>query len=381
MLPDVGLTMTAGGARGAYQAGVLAGIADIIPEGHWPFPYLSGVSAGSINCAFLGAHAHDFRSAARELAALWSGIQYESVFATHLRALAGTGMAWLTDLGLGGMLGTGRGKSLLTTGPLRALLKEKLDMRVLGDHLRQGRLKGVAITATNYQMGQSVTFFDGHSDIVPWYRSTRIAVREELRIDHVLASAAIPVFFPAVKIGRDFYGDGCVRMATPLSPCIHMGAGGILAIGVRHQRLPRSERDLSGGPEARYPYFAQIAGVLMNAMFLDALESDMERVTRINSTLAMIPPEQHAEHPSKLRPVNVMAINPSQDLGRLAATVVAQLPPVLKYFLRGLGASEEVGQDLLSYMAFDAVYTGTLVSLGYDDAMKAREDIRRFLSV
>jgi NTE family protein len=378
--PAVGLVLTSGGARGAYQAGALHAIAEMTGEPSLPFPVLSGVSAGSINTTYLACSAKDFRGATRKLSDLWAGLKPSNVFLTDGLTLTRTGIAWLSDLGLGGWFGTGHGRSLLITTPLENLLREKLRFDELQENLDSGLVRGHALTATNYYSGTAVTFFDGARDIEPWIRSTRFAVRQKIDIDHVMASAAIPVFFPAVRLDKAYYGDGCVRMTTPLSPAIHMGADRVLAIGVRHERSVERVADLNSSSSDRYPYLAEVAGVLLNATFLDALDSDVERMERINQTLSLIPKGARGSNASKLRHVPVMVLKPSQDLGVLVAKTMSEFPLALRHFLRGLGTSTDSGLDLLSYLAFDSAYTSRLVELGYEDAMASKDALLSFMA-
>jgi NTE family protein len=389
----IGLVLTSGGARGAYQAGALFAIAELIQSKELPFAVLSGVSAGSINCAFLASRARDFQNAAKDLYELWAGLSPNDVFLTDAVTLTRIGLNWMADLSLGGWVGSGRGKSLLITSPLRKLLVSNIDWVALTANLQSGLLHGLAVTATNYQTGTAITFFDGDASIEPWYRSTRKSRRERLTTDHLMASSAIPIFFPAVLLGSAYYGDGCVRMNTPMSPAIHLGSDRVLAIGVRYFRtdeetlgmnhsrrnvdLQKTKSTLSA---PRYPYLADIAGVLLNAMFLDGLEGDVERMERINQTLQMIPLERRLDHPHKLRKIPVMLLQPSMDLGGLVLKELKRFPYTVRHFLRGLGASAESGWDLLSYLAFDSAYTKQLLKLGYNDTMAKKEQVIRFLT-
>jgi NTE family protein len=343
-----------------------------------PFPVLAGASAGSITTAFLAAGADDFAAAVRRLVAFWSRIAPHDVFRTDLATLARVAFTWATDLALGGLAGRGRGKSLLVNGPLRDLLDERLDMRAVHDNIEAGRLRGLAVTTTNYRTNLAVTFFDGAADITPWGRSTRIGVRERLTIDHVMASSAIPVFFPAMPISGSYYADGCVRLTTPLSPAIHLGADRILAIGVRNAKPPATRAAPPPAIVEPYPTVAETAGMLLNALFLEALESDIERLERVNHTLSILPVDGlHDALP--LRAMPLLVLRPSCDLADLAASAIARLPFVLQHLFRGLGVTDGVGADLLSYLAFDADYTGKLLEVGYSDTMARKAEILAFV--
>ena len=290
-LARTALVLSGGGARGAYQVGALRGLHELLHgQRSLPFPILVGASAGSITNAVLGAHAADFPLAVGKLVDFWGGLKPEQVFRTDARTLMRVGLSWAADLSLGNWIGTGHGRSLLVNDPLRDLLHERLDMAALGRSVERGLLRGFALTTTSYHTGLAVTFFDGVGSIEPWARSTRIGIRQHLSIDHVMASSSIPFFFPAVSIGGTYYADGCIRLTAPLSPAIHMGADRILAIGVRYPRAPDPASSAPQARDDRYPATADTAGLLLNALFLEALESDVERMERINRTVDLLPP-------------------------------------------------------------------------------------------
>ncbi|ABC81207.1 patatin-like phospholipase family protein [Anaeromyxobacter dehalogenans] len=375
-----GLVLTGGGARAAYQVGALRALADIAGPGPIPFGVLAGISAGAINGAVLGCGAADFAAAAERLQATWASLTPDRVFRTGALALAGVGGRWIRDLSAGGLVGKTGINYLLDPSPLRALLAGALPMGRLRRHLRTGRLRAVALSATNYHTGAGVTFFEGAPDIEPWIRSTRVGVRARLTLDHVMASAAIPVFFPPVRIERTFYGDGCVRMICPLSPAIHLGAERIVAISVRHLRsAAETARDEVRATDDALPV-SEIAGVLLNAVFLDSLDSDVERLERINRTLALIPRERLGRGELELREVPVLVLRPSLDLGKLAADEYGRFPRMLRYLLKGIGATGHAGEDLLSYLAFEPVYVHRVMDLGYADTMARRAEVEAFLS-
>jgi NTE family protein len=264
------LVLTGGGARGAYQAGALLAISEILSARELPFRILSGSSAGSLSVGYLASRADAFVPAARALADLWSTIEPHRVFRTDVGTLTKTATGWLADLGLGGWIGTGHGRSLLDTTPLRELINSNFDPTAIVAHVSSARIHGVGMTATSYETRLNVTFFDGAASVLPWSRTTRLGVRTPLTGDHILASAAIPFFFPAVPIEGRWYADGCIRMSTPLSPAIHMGADRILAIAVRDDTTAVGRRPRAPGTP-RYPSTAESAGVLFTALFLDAI--------------------------------------------------------------------------------------------------------------
>lgn len=378
-----GLALTGGGARAAYQAGAIRALSEICPVGSCPFEDISGVSAGAINGTFIAANAHDFRRAAEELCDLWGGLRPKDIYKASTFSLSKIGIQWLAEMSLGGLIAGGRSNYLLDTAPLGKLLKKNVNFEKISTHIAQGLLNGVAVSATNYETGTAVSFYDGQKGIEPWFRSTRIGIQSVLNLNHVMASAAIPIFFPPIRVDGAYFGDGCVRLTAPISPVIHMGAKKIIAIGIRHLRSAQATLEMNRDQTEHYTYLssADIAGVVLNAVFMDSLETDIERLERINRTVELIPEELRAKHPSKLRSIPFLAIRPSRDLGLLAYDLLDGFPISVRHFLRGMGASRQRGWDLLSYLAFDSSFTRQLLSLGYEDVMKNRAEIAQFLEV
>ncbi|HEU4383622.1 MAG TPA: patatin-like phospholipase family protein [Anaeromyxobacteraceae bacterium] len=375
---DIGLVLTGGGARAAYQVGALAALARFV-QGPTPFRILSGVSAGAINAAFLATRADDFAGAVKQLRDTWISLQPGQIYRTDARRLMAIGGRWMRDLSSGG-LGHGRPINyLLDATPLRDLLEENVPVARIRELVESGVLRGVAVTATSYQTSVAVTFFDGHRKIEPWVRSTRLGVREALRLEHVLASAALPIFFPPIRMRGAFYGDGCVRMTAPLSPAIHLGAERVVAVSVRHWRSPEELMPGRSRREALAP--SEIAGVLMNSVFLDAVEADVERLERLNRLVRLVPDRARTELPHPIRHVEALVLRPSKDLGRLAEGEYQRFPRFLRYLLRGIGVKNGKGADLVSYLAFEPVYVQRLVDLGFEDTMARRREIEAFLGV
>ena len=378
----IGLVLTGGGARAAYQVGALRALAEIAGPGPSPFTVVAGISAGAINGVAVAAGSEDFPGTVEKLRETWDGLTPDRIYRTGALRLASIGSRWIRDLSSGGVLGRKRNRInfLLDSSPLRGLLEERIPIGRMRRHLRAGRLRGVAVSVTNYHTGAGVSFFEGAEGVEPWVRATRIGVRTRFTLDHVLASAAIPIFFPPVKIGDTFYGDGCVRMMYPMSPAIHLGAERIVAIGVRY---PRDLSQAGGRGAPRGPPtmpVSEIAGVLLNAVFLDSVDSDLERLERINRMLALVPRERLAASDLELRHVPALALRPSQDLGRLAADEYERFPAMLRYMLRGIGATGNAGEELLSYLAFEPIYVNRAMDLGYADAMARRAEIEAFLA-
>ncbi|MBK9518722.1 MAG: patatin-like phospholipase family protein [Anaeromyxobacter sp.] len=341
-----------------------------------PFPVVAGISAGAINGVVLACAAHDFKAGAEALRQTWSTLTPDRIFRTGALKLASIGSRWMRDLGGGGFLGGNSINYLLDSSPLRRLLSEALPLARMRRHLKAGRLRGVAVSATSYLSGAGVTWYEAVDEVRPWTRSSRQGLRARLGVDHVMASAAIPIFFPPVRVDDGFYGDGCVRMVYPMSPAIHLGAERIVAISVRHPRAAPASPVVPEGDELP---LSQIAGVLLNAVFLDSLDTDLERLERVNRTLSYIPSERVAARELDLRPIPVLALRPSEDLGLLAADEYHRFPAMLRYFLKGIGVTEHSGSDLLSYLAFEPVYVARAMELGYRDTLARRDEVAAFL--
>lgn len=375
MSSRAGLVLMSGGARGAYQAGVLSAIAEILDQPLCPFPVLTGISAGAINCAAIASNALDFPDSTRVLAKMWSELRFADVFETRTHQVVARGLRWMTDLSVGSWVGAGRGRALLDPAPLQAFLGEKIDVSAIRRAIDLGLLHGLGITATHYASGTAVTFFDGHPSIHEWKRVTRLGVRRSITFEQVLASAAIPLFFPAVQLDGAYYGDGAMRMTAPVSPAVHLGADRIIAVAI-------SPRDYFQDPAVLrhatpYPSVAELGGALLDAMFIRTLDADVERIRRINQTLRLLP--RDTPHPAGLRQIDVLVLRPSLDLGALVLGVLEAFPYSIRHLFRGLGADEQMGWDLLSYFAFDAEYTRALVELGRNDTFARADAIRSFL--
>ncbi len=378
-MSHVGLVLTGGGARSAYQVGAIRALAEIVGPGPLPFDIISGISAGAINGAVLATGAEDFARSAERLSATWAGLTPDQIYRTGPLRLATIGTHWIRDLSFGGLLGKTGINYLLDPLPLRALVAHGIPLGRMRKHLRSGRLRGLAVSATNYHTGNGVTFFEGVQDLRPWTRTNRIGVRARITTDHIMASAAIPMFFPPVHLDGSFYGDGCVRMHYPMSPAIHMGADRIVAVSQRWQRPPSETAEREARDKTATMPLSEIAGVLLNAVFLDSLDSDLERLDRVNRTLALVPREKLRNGDLDIRPIPALVLRPSRDLGKMAEDQYRRFPPTLRYLLKGIGATGSAGEDLLSYLAFEPVYVSRVMELGYGDAMARRDEIEEFL--
>ena len=372
---NLGLVLTGGGARAAYQVGALRALAELFGNGPLPFPVVCGVSAGAINGSSLAAEADDFPRAVKHLTDTWLSLTPEHVYRTDALSLVSIGSGWFRGLTAGGTQPPRRDNHLLDTSPLRELLGREIPFEAIRETVARGLVRGVAISATNYETGTSVTFFDGAPEMKPWARSRRMGVKTAITLDQVMASAAIPIFFPPVQVGGSWFGDGGVRLTAPMSPALHLGADRVLVIGIRHPRTAEETVVINEAAQRDDLPLSQILGVLMNAVFLDSLEPDIERVERVTEMLDTIqrPADSH------LRPVHILLLQPSQDLAALASDQVMRFPRTLRFLLKGLGVSQKGGSDLLSYLAFEQQYIERLVTLGYDDTRARFEEIRGFM--
>lgn len=364
--------MSGGGARAAYQVGVVRAIYEIVGKKNNLFDVISGNSAGAINATYLGASSENWDVATHNLSELWMRVKPQNIYDLRKRTISDIGLKLISGTVLGGMTPKGNSVNhLLDTSPLKAFAEREIEFPDIGKNISKKNLHGIALSTTNYNSGSSVVFYEGSEQIKDWARSDRFSFRTELRVQHMMASSAIPFFFPPVQIGHSYYGDGCIRQTTPLSPAIHLGSDKIIAIGVRHAHGHDRMRHLAFTPMSQ-PTMGQITGVMLNSIFLDSIDADVERLIRINELIS------EGAHP-ELKTVPILMIRPSQDLGKIANNVTEQLPPIMRYLLKGIGVSDHEGLDLLSYLAFDVSYTKPLIELGYEDAYKMKSDILRFI--
>ena len=383
----IGLVLTGGGARAAYQVGVLKAIAEIRSEFGEPrinpFPVITGTSAGAINAAALACGADDFDAAVADLCEVWENFRAEQVYRSDSIGVIRTGARWLTMVSMGWAIARwrkARPRSLLDNSPLETLLTRLVSTERLHRVMAEGHLRALAITASSYGSGLHVTFYDAIGDIVPWTRSQRLAVRAPITVAHLLASSAIPFVFPAVALDidghREYCGDGSMRQSAPISPAVHLGAERILVVGAGRMHEPPGER--AGSSE--YPNLAQIAGHALSNIFLDALAVDVERLQRINTTLALLPPEARAT--TSLKPLDVLVIAPSERLDDIAARHLKSLPLPIRALLGALGVSgkgdDARGAALASYLLFEAPYTRELIALGVRDTLAQRQAVLAF---
>jgi NTE family protein len=384
----LGLVLSGGGARGAYQVGVLRGVANVlkrgglaVPEMPSPFSVFAGTSAGAINAGALACRADDFERGLAMLEDIWRNVHTEHVYRSDVASVFGSGARWLSALSAGWMMARKhryKPKSLLNNEPLRGLMARAVDVPRISRMMREGHIRALAISAFSYSAGQHVTFYQAGFDAPAWTRSQRLALPCTIDYEHMLASASIPFVFPARPIGllgrTEFFGDGAMRQSAPISPAIHLGAKRVLIIGVGRMLEPQF---VPLAPPT-YPTIAAIGGHAMNSIFLDTLSSDIERLKRINKTIGLLPPEQQAA--SGLVQIDPLVIAPSERIDEIASRHVASLPKSIRGLLRTLGADEAKGGALASYLLFEAPFTRELMALGQHDATVQASEIEAFFA-
>jgi NTE family protein len=365
---DVGVVLAGGGARAAYQVGVLQAVAERLPD--LRIPIVSGVSAGAISAAFLAAHPGPIRRAVGELRGEWLRLTADKVYSVPARGVIRT--AWHLA---GGFLRPRAPRpavrGLLDMRPLARFLVRSVNFPGIETNIGAGRLRALALSATSYATGRTVTFVHGRSDVPIWERANRHAVRTLISVDHVMASSAIPILFPAVRLNGGFYGDGSVRDNAPLAPAIHLGARRLIVIGMRSPRAA-----LEGDSE--YPSSAAVAGMVLHSVFLDAVDADVERLERINMLISAC--GAGAMPPAGLRRVDLVVVRPSRDLGALARGYRPRLPLAMDWLVRAMGSQQERGADFLSYLMFEPDYMGLVMEMGYEDGRAKGEELETMLA-
>lgn len=371
------LVLPGGGARGAFQVGVLKAIAELLPRAAAnPFPVLSGTSAGAINSIVLANRAQRFRIGVAELERVWGNFRCHHVYRTDAPTMLKSSLHWMAAIVLGGFL-VGTPKSLLDNSPLRSLLSRNVRFPRIRDAIERNHLDAVAITAASYATARSTSFFQADEHHEEWFRTRRAGVRADLHLDHLMASIAVPMIFPPVKINGEYFGDGAMRQATPLSPAIHLGADRILVIGIRDEIA--DDAPPPNAPQT-VPSFAMIAGYMLDTLFMDGLYSDLERMTRINQLIDAVNPEDRHGSLTQMRPIDTMLIVPSEDLREIAHKHKQELPFALRALLRGVSGRKANESRLLSFLLFEKAYTQELINLGYRDAMQVKDQLLDFVT-
>jgi len=364
------IVLPGGGARGAYQAGVLKALAEITGSKANPFPVICGVSAGAINAAVLASHANEFSVGVDRLEHFWSSMYCGRIYRTDAWSVLCSGLRWAFSLALGGRL-VRHPHSLLDNRPLRAFLERTLQLQGIGRSIESGDLHGVAVTASGYTCASAISFFQAANSVLPWVRERRRGKPVTLTITHLLASAALPLLFPAQRIGFEYFGDGGMRMISPLSPAIHLGATRILIISTRDEKP-----DASPDQPTAYPSWGEIGGYLLDTIFMDTLNADLNRLRRINRTLMRVPREQRPE--TGLQHIETLVIRPSRDVREITQQHMKEIPRSVRFLLRSLGGW---GKDwrLASYLLFESEYCQELISMGYRDGLAMKDEFYDFL--
>jgi NTE family protein len=373
---DIGLVLPGGGARCAYQVGVLKAIAEMVPRGAAnPFPIISGTSAGAVNGVVLATRARRFQHALIDLERVWANFQTHHVFRSDSKTMLKGALHWLTAFGSAGLLGTDP-RSMLDNEPFRNLLKRHVKFTHIQDSINRGHLDALAITAAGYGSARSISFFQGKEGLETWTRVRRRGQRTEITLDHVMASIAAPLIFPPVLMGREYFGDGAMRQATPLSPAVRLGAKRLLVIGVRNE-----EQDPEPAPDEVIPHpsLGRIAGYMLDALLMDGLSSDLERLMRINEIVNAQPGRKLQGDVANLRAIDALIIYPSQDVREIALRYIDEMPRSVRILMRMLGAMNYGGRQLVSYLLFESGYTQALIKLGYEDAVSRREELLNFM--
>ena len=388
----LGLVLTAGGARGAYQAGVLRRLGEIpaLRDAPLPFAIIAGASAGAINGSLVAAHASRFGRGTAEIARIWSGLQVEQVLRADLRSLACGAAGLARDFVLGGLVGRTVSTSFFDASPLHTLFGRVFPPQGIAEAIREGHLYAIAVSATSYHSGRSITFVQGRPGHPIWVKSRRLVLPVTLRAEHILASAAIPLVFPPVRVasesGELWFGDGGLRLVAPFSPAIRLGATRVFAVGIRSARaadaLAREELGNAGlfgsdAPAPTCPPLAQICGVFMNAIFLDHLDADLDHLRRMNEWVAAHARTDDVQEP--MRVVTPLVVSPSEDLAMVAQRFAHRMPRLVRYILDGLGTPDAQSADLMSYLLFDRAYTRALIDIGYRDAEARIDEIEEFV--
>ncbi|MBL4799661.1 MAG: patatin-like phospholipase family protein [Oleispira sp.] len=372
----IGLILSGGGARAAYQVGVLKAIHKILPKNSAnPYDIIAGTSAGAINSVALASYAENYRIGMRHLERIWTGFSPEQIYRTDFWGITRSLLRLLRTTIIGRRYKHDK-VSLLDNTPLRNLLSQVIQFDNIQKAIDNGALHAISVTGSGLESGESVSFFQGHYSILNWQRHRRIGYRSRVGVDHLLASSAIPMIFPSIQINKEYYADGAVRQLAPISPALHLGAEKVLVIGVSGIAHKRKDTIQVTG----YPTPAKILGHMLNAAFLDSMETDVERLQRINRTVNMIPENLRKKHGMDLKPIELLEINPSASLDEIAGRHAHELPRALRFFIGGSGNSSRNGSGILSYLLFSSGFCKDLIALGYKDGLARREEIEEFFA-
>ena len=371
-----GIVLAGGGARAAYQVGVLAAMKEILPDPKVnPFQIICGTSAGAVNAGALAVYADDFGHAVDNLLAVWRNFHPHHVYRADFTGATANSLRWFGGFMFGAFI-KNRRISLLDNRPLESLLSRRLDFSRIASNIASGALDAISITCSGYTSGQSCSFFEGADHFEGWQRSQRIGIKTRISIEHLMASSALPFVFPPYKLNREFFGDGSMRQIAPVSPALHLGADRVIVVGTARIKTDAPERTRG----ELYPTLAQIAGHVLNSIFLDSLAVDLERLERINRTISAVDPATAKKMGLALHHVDVLVLTPSEPLDGIAVKHVRSLPWTIRFLLRSVGAMRRGGANLASYLLFEKGYCNELIELGYSDTIKRRDEVESFLA-
>jgi NTE family protein len=371
-----GLILPGGGARNAYQAGVLKAINELLPKDTPnPFPVICGTSSGAINAAILASNATQFSEGVSRLTGIWENFSCDKIFYTDAWTALKSGLQWAAAFATAS-LGTSSPRALLDNSPQRTFIESHIRLARIQHAIDTGALRALAITASSYSSGHSISYFQGIDGLLPWQRTRRFGIAQEINIDHLMASSAIPLVFPAVWLNNEYHGDGSMRESAPLSPALHLGANRLLIIGVRN---PTPDAAPMAGAKAPYPTIGQITGYMLDTLFMDRLDSDIERLNRINLTINETPEKRVELEDITLRPIEFLTISPSKDVREIAQRHARDFPRSVRLLLKGLGALSQEGRPLVSYLLFESGFCRELMELGYQDGLASQAEIRELL--
>ena len=364
----IGLVLPGGGARAAYQVGVLKAISELIPDSN-PFSIISGTSAGAINASLLASRSQSLKEAVEVLSGVWCNFKTNKVYRTETTVMLKSIFQWLLTVSSGGVLAKNP-KSLLDNSPLRQLLEDTINLEGIKNNIDQGNLNAFAITAASYSSKKSVTFFQSEQDDIDWERFLRVGVKTDILIDHLMASIALPLIFPAVKINNEYFGDGAMRQATPLSPAIRLGAEKLLIITTD----PKSPNNQLTDNQI-YPSIGEVGGYMLDALFTGGLLSDLERLDRINQIIENSGSNIVQTSTKKMNHIEYLVISPSKDIKQIAKDHFSNVPYSIKLLMKGLGLKNRNESELLSFLLFESSFTSSLIELGYEDGMRKQSAI------
>ncbi|MFD1383762.1 patatin-like phospholipase family protein [Rhodanobacter aciditrophus] len=372
------LLLSGGGARGAYQVGVLSALSTMMPKGSpIPFQVLCGTSAGALNAAFLATQASNFNKGVKQLSFIWRHLTPDQIYEVSRWPLASSITKTLAAAFL--RQGHGTSLSLMTNAPLALLLRRYLDLDKVSIALNQRLIETLAITAINYSAGSSTTFFQtSNSTLAGWAQGRKVGVREPITIEHLLASSAIPGIFPPERINDQYFGDGAVRLGSAIRPAINLGAERLMLIGVSDNRQAKDWSQAPTAQNTQEPSIVQVLGQLLNSAFIDTIDQDIAHIEELNQLLSLIPEEQR---PADLAHRKTLVISPSMGLNVIAREHLHTLPKSIARLLRtATGNRTENASSAASYLLFTPEYCQALMELGYKDAMWQKDRILAFLA-